>query len=79
MPSLISHLSEPAQVNLLDDLNYLNMAEIKSFSVKHSIPFSKRNSRQSTTAELPKHTEPVRTALTPMRFQDPSMHRSGAD
>ena len=40
MPSLISHLSEPARVKLLDDLNYLNMAEIKSFSVKHSIPFS---------------------------------------
>jgi hypothetical protein len=40
MPSLISDLSKPEQQRLLEDLNYLNMDEIKVFSKKHSIPYS---------------------------------------
>jgi hypothetical protein len=40
MPSPISRLSDPEQQELLDDLNYLNMAEIKAFSKKHAIPYS---------------------------------------
>jgi hypothetical protein len=38
MVSLISNLTENEQRELLDDLNYLNTAEIKSFCKKHSIP-----------------------------------------
>jgi hypothetical protein len=40
MQSPISHLSEREQLELLDDVNYLNMAEIKAFSNKHGIPYS---------------------------------------
>jgi hypothetical protein len=38
--SLISHLSRAGQQQLLDDLNYLNTAEIKAFCKKHGIPFA---------------------------------------
>jgi hypothetical protein len=40
MASLISNLSKREQQELLDDLNYLNTAEIKSFCKKHSIPYT---------------------------------------
>jgi hypothetical protein len=40
MQPLISELSKPQQRQLLEDLNYLNMDEIKAFSNKHSIPYS---------------------------------------
>lgn len=40
MPSLISTLSLPEQRKLLEDLNYLNVREIKAFCKKHSIPYS---------------------------------------
>jgi hypothetical protein len=40
MPSLTPHLSHPDQLQLLEDLNYLNMGEIKAFCCKHSIPNS---------------------------------------
>ena len=40
MPSLIFQLSNDAQAELLDDLNYLNMSEIKSFCRKHAIPYT---------------------------------------
>lgn len=38
--SFISKLSKGEQQELLDDLNYLNIAEIKSFCSRHSIPYS---------------------------------------
>ena len=38
--SLISHLTKDEQQELLDDLNYLNIAEIKSFCKKHAIPYT---------------------------------------
>jgi hypothetical protein len=40
MPSLISELDEAEQRRLLEDLNYLNMDEIKLFCKKHSVPYS---------------------------------------
>jgi hypothetical protein len=40
MPSLVSRLSKAERRELLDDLNYLNLAEIKAFCKKRSIPFS---------------------------------------
>ena len=40
MQSLISNLGKPEQRKLLEDLNYLNMGEIKAFCNKHSIPYS---------------------------------------
>ncbi|RFA30021.1 hypothetical protein CAI21_07330 [Alkalilimnicola ehrlichii] len=40
MPSLISHLGKDDQEGLLNDLNYLNMGEIKAFCKKHSIPYA---------------------------------------
>jgi hypothetical protein len=40
MRSLISVLSKTEQSKLLEDLNYLNMNEIKAFCNKHSIPYS---------------------------------------
>jgi hypothetical protein len=40
MQSLISRLSKPEQQKLLEDLNYLNLGEIKAFSNKHSISYS---------------------------------------
>jgi hypothetical protein len=40
MQSLISGLSKPEQRKLLEDLNYLNMGEIKAFCNKHFIPYS---------------------------------------
>jgi len=38
--SLISHLTRAGQRELLDDLNYLNTAEIKAFCKKHAIPLA---------------------------------------
>jgi hypothetical protein len=38
--SLISHLTRAGQQELLNDLNYLNTAEIKAFCKKHAIPFA---------------------------------------
>ena len=38
--SLISYLRSAEQQELLDDLNYLNTAEIKAFCKKHSIPYA---------------------------------------
>ena len=35
----LNDLSPAEQKELLDDLNYLNMAEIRSFCRRHSIPF----------------------------------------
>lgn len=40
MPSLISTLSKTEQRELLEDLNYLNMCEIKMFCDRHSIPYA---------------------------------------
>lgn len=40
MPSLISHLGKIDQQTLLEDLNYLNMGEIKVFCKEHSIPYT---------------------------------------
>jgi hypothetical protein len=40
MPSLISFLSRSEQQGLLDDLNYLNMDEIREFCDNHGIPYS---------------------------------------
>ena len=40
MQCLIHSLSEPEQVALLEDLNYLNMGELKSLCNTHAIPFS---------------------------------------
>ena len=37
--SFISKLSKAEQQELLDDLNYLNIAEIRSFCRRHSIPY----------------------------------------
>jgi hypothetical protein len=37
--SFISSLSKAEQEELLDDLNYLNITEIKSFCSRHSIPY----------------------------------------
>jgi hypothetical protein len=38
--SLISHLTRAEQQQLLDDLNYLNTAEIKAFCKRHAIPYA---------------------------------------
>jgi len=38
-PSPIAKLPKEERQQLLDDLNYLNMAEIKSFCRRHSIPY----------------------------------------
>jgi hypothetical protein len=40
MQSPISHLSDPKQQELLVDINYLNMVEIKAFCNTHAIPYS---------------------------------------
>jgi hypothetical protein len=40
MPSLISNLSQAEQRELIADLNYLNMGEIKAFCKKHEIPYA---------------------------------------
>ena len=40
MPSLLAHLSPAEQRQLLDDLNYLNMAEIQSICEQHKIPYA---------------------------------------
>lgn len=40
MPSLLSNLSRAEQRELLADLNYLNMGEIKAFCKKHDIPYA---------------------------------------
>ena len=39
MPSLISNLGQSRQRELLDDLNYLNIQEFRSFCHAHSIPY----------------------------------------
>lgn len=39
MPSSLAHLSPAEQQQLLDDLNYLNMAEIREICEKHKIPY----------------------------------------
>jgi hypothetical protein len=40
MRCLISGLNEPEGLQLLEDLNYLNMGEMKAFCDKHSIPYA---------------------------------------
>lgn len=40
MPSPIAKLPKPEQQQFLDDLNYLNTAEIKAFCKRHSIPYT---------------------------------------
>jgi hypothetical protein len=40
MAGLISHLTKDVRRELLADLNYLNMGEIKSFCKKHEIPYA---------------------------------------
>jgi hypothetical protein len=40
MRCLISGLSEPEQLDLLEDLNYLNVGEMQAFCNRHSIPYS---------------------------------------
>ncbi len=40
MPSLISNLNTSEQRALLEDLNYLNMGEIKTLCRRHSIPYA---------------------------------------
>jgi hypothetical protein len=40
MPSLLSTLSRLERQELLEDLNYLNTGELKSFCTRHSIPYS---------------------------------------
>jgi hypothetical protein len=40
MAGLISHLNKDERLELLADLNYLNMGEIKSFCKKHGIPYA---------------------------------------
>jgi len=40
MNSPLHHLSDAKQRSLLDDLNYLNMGEIKAFCKQHAIPFT---------------------------------------
>jgi hypothetical protein len=55
MLSLISYLTETQQRELLQDLNYLNTAEIKSFCKKHSLPYTiacqTKNGRRKKTSE----------------------------
>jgi hypothetical protein len=55
MPSLISHLTRTQQRELLHDLNYLNIAEIKSFCKKHSLPYAiacqTKDGRRKKTSE----------------------------
>lgn len=38
MPSLIAHLSKSEQRVLLDEINYLNLGEMRSFRRQHGIP-----------------------------------------
>ncbi|MEM7308764.1 MAG: hypothetical protein AAF682_18930 [Planctomycetota bacterium] len=38
MPNLIGHLDKRAQQELLDDLNYLNLGEMRAFCREHGIP-----------------------------------------
>ena len=40
MKPLVNDLSPAEQKELLDDLNYVNRAEIRSFCRRHSIPFA---------------------------------------
>jgi hypothetical protein len=40
MPSLISFLPKSEQLTLLDDLNYLNMDEIREFCDEHKVPYT---------------------------------------
>ncbi len=56
MALLISKLSKPERQQLLRDLNYLNIAEIKSFCKQHSIPYkiafeTKDGTRRTTKDE----------------------------
>jgi hypothetical protein len=39
MPGVLSSLGSVEQRKLLDDLNYLNLQEIRSFCTRHSIPY----------------------------------------
>jgi hypothetical protein len=53
MPSLLSHLDRVTQKELLDDLNYLNMGEIKTLCKDRSIPYTiwfetENNDRRNT-------------------------------
>ncbi|MBL8858721.1 MAG: hypothetical protein JNL28_09465 [Planctomycetes bacterium] len=40
MPSLIAHWPQADQRALLDDLNYLNLAEMRTFCRAHAIPYA---------------------------------------
>ena len=56
MATLLAKLPKQERQQLLDDLNYLNMAEIKSFCKRHSIPYritieTEDGSTRTTTEE----------------------------
>jgi hypothetical protein len=55
MSSLISNLTKIEQKDLLEDLNYLNIEEIKGFCKRHSIPYSiwieTRNGNRQRTSD----------------------------
>jgi len=39
MPNFLSRLSKSEQARLLEELNYLNLEEIRGFCAKHGIPY----------------------------------------
>jgi hypothetical protein len=40
MPSLIRHLNKSTQRELFDDINYMNLGEMRAFCRSHGIPFA---------------------------------------
>ncbi len=67
MENLISSLTRSGQQQLVKDLNYLNISEIRSFCKKHSIPFS--ISVQLKNADIKKTAENDRKGIILQRIR----------
>jgi len=56
MPSLLSQLTKAEQASLLENLNYMNLEEIRGFCSERGIPYrivgTRRSSRSSCDCDL---------------------------
>jgi hypothetical protein len=86
MAGLISHLTKDERRELLVDLNYLNMGEIKSFCKKHEIPYviavEMRDGKRRPSGEYDRKgvmLERVRHFLKTGVIQEATCFRAAAD
>lgn len=61
MPNLLSQLTKDEQSRLLDELNYLNLGEIRGFCSERSIPYKILSHRSQAQARRERVEEPAQS------------------